>query len=152
MSHEIMTQAELSKLLLSADSPRKYFPVDLDIAGEIAKAQSLAREIASATQLETVIEDPSMFQDGSLFTQIILKRNRSDQAGTVLLSSFGHLATMNEVCEPAASKVTSALRAHGYAYVPIESLDLVYSGKYEAFRGNTWLSRYFSSFYVVDQD
>lgn len=152
MSQEFMTQAELTKLLLSADSPHRYFPVDLDIGGEFAKAQSLARDIAHATLLETVVEDPSFFQDGSLFARIILKRNRSEQAGTVLLSSFGRLATTDEVCEPAAGKVVCALRAHGYVYVPIESLDLAYAGEYQAFKGNTWLNRYFSSFYVVDQE
>jgi hypothetical protein len=48
-------------------------------------------------------------------------------------------------------KIADVLRSQGYAYIPINQLEAAYSGKFPFFKGASWLNRYFSSFYVINQ-
>lgn len=150
MPDQFLSESDLERLLVDADSPRKFFPAKFDIRAEYKKAQSLAQEVTRVTQLQTTTEDPSGFQDGSLFTRIILRGTSSEPVGQILLSSFGRLATMGGVRDAVAKKMINLLRENEYMYVPIEQLEAEYNGRFDVFKGTSWLNRYFSSFYVID--
>jgi hypothetical protein len=89
----------------------QVFPAKFDVRAAYTQVQSLAQQVTRATQLQAAIEDPSGFQDGPLFTRIILHGDGLQPAGQILLSSFGRLATMDGVREPLAKKIGDVLRA-----------------------------------------
>ena len=140
---------EYSEKLLTSDSPELYFPPGFDIEEEHKRVNSAAETLQQLLSEECYVDSPSKYQDGSLFTKIIIGSDaQKDLHVEILLSAFGNLATVYGEL-PAAERdlVVSWLNKFGYAFVPIVALMEKYSGKQEIHRGKRWLDRYFCEWY-----
>lgn len=134
--------------LYASDSTELYEPGGFDGPFELKRAGRLAKLIEARTGLRTEVDDPSGFQDGSLFTRLLLFAPDGTLPGQVLLSSFGSLVTVFEMADDALeADVAVVAGEQGYAYVDSASLQRDYDGRFGAFNGLSWLDRYFSVFY-----
>lgn len=137
-------------LLIDADSDRIYDPAGFDYMQEMRRVNDLSSSIKVSTKLRVVVDDPSGFQDGPLFTRILLFDDLSkDLPGQVLVSSFGSLVTSFELTDnEIMRKIRVAAERAQYKYVDYDELLLPYDGSFPRFGKMSWLSRYFNAFYV----
>ena len=136
-------------ILLSADTPNEFSPIEFDVKSEYVRAHKLADDISKDCNFNVSVENPSSFQDGSLFTILLLKHREKDTVlGQVLISAFGRIVTMDVDCDEAVrTKILYLLKKHEYLYVPEEYLTGAYNGNFSKFSRMTWFQRYFCSFY-----
>ena len=142
---------KIEDILLAADSPEMYRPNGFDERESMRRAEKLAKCISLATGFIVNIEDPSTFQDGPLFLALPMFSIENELPGEVLISRFYNLATLSESTDEVRGKISSCLEYLEYTFLPIDALDIKYSGKYERFNGLTWKDRFFSAFYDFDK-
>jgi len=139
---------KIKQLLLQSDSAEKYLPGNFNFEREEARALQLARIISEKTGMHAEVEDPSLFQDGSIFAAIPIIGHNGELPGQVLLSRFGKLATTTEVTSSDLSAVLNiATELCGYNFIAEKFLNFTYDGKFSKFSNLTWFERYFSAFY-----
>lgn len=138
----------LELLLNAADSPRMYEPENSNYMRDYDDALALSRELAKVAGTSIIVEDPSIFQDGSILTRLLFESNGHAEARGVVLSAFGRLATICGIYEvEQVEAIESVLSTQGYTYVPYQSLNYPYSGAYKQFARLTWRERFFSGLY-----
>lgn len=137
------------EILHAYDSAERYKPAGFDYPLELARAARLAKMLARRTGLRAEVDDPSSFQDGTLFTRILLFAPQGDLPGQVLISSFGSMATTYEMNdEDLIGQVASAATDSGYRYIAYDQLLQDYDGGAAGFRGKNWLMRFFCAFHA----
>jgi hypothetical protein len=153
MTNQDSIRQVYAQVLLQNDSAGKYFPDCFEIQSEYRIAVAIAVEVERITGCQATTEDPSGYQDGSLFTKIDVADAHKRKLTTIYLSSFGRLATV----EFAASTIEMQpsllrlLEQFKYTYIPMDALENSYSGTIEEFKRHTWFYRYFCAFYVIDE-
>lgn len=140
------------EILNASDSKELYEPSDFDYQFEFDRAEKLAKKIARRTALRAEVDEPSGFQDGALFTRILLFSPQGGLPGQVLISSFGSLVTVYQMADDAiVGHVSSVATECGYSFVDGDKLSVGYDGKFKNFIGMTWFERFFCAFYVRPQ-
>lgn len=136
-------------ILKASDSLEPYQPAGFDHRLELAHAARLAKALTRHTDLRTEIDDPSGFQDGALFTRILLFGPQGELPGQVLLSSFGSLVTTDQVTDAKlAGQIALASTENGYIHLSRDILLKDYDGTFGRFRDMTWFMRFFNAFHV----
>lgn len=127
-----------------------YEPSGFNRSAELKRAESLAACIQSEFNLRAVVDGPSGFQDGPLFTKIMLFGNGGDLPGQVLISAFGRLTSVCDAGDPTVvSSVRKLAKENGYVFVEWDDLGTPYEGINKSLSGLTWKERYFSEFYIL---
>lgn len=148
MINDDMDAGLYRKLLESIDGPGKYRPEGFVPASEDKRAHSLGADIERAIRLRVLIEDYSLNQDGSRFVKIrLFERSTVADAGEIVISSFGDLATMENIQPAHQDMMVTLLEAAGYVYIPLAVLEGSYSGKHIGFVGETWYYRFFAPWF-----
>lgn len=137
-------------VLRAADSNEMYEPNGFDRLKELARVKELANQIEKQLKLRAVVDSPSGFQDGSLFTKIMLFAQDGSLPGQILISAFGGLVTTWGVKDGGmVNEIAVASMANHYLFIPSDDLDRPYDGVNKNLEGISWMERFFSEFYIL---
>jgi hypothetical protein len=127
---------------------------------EASRLENLQRAMARLKRqfrVQLILEDPSGFQDGSLFTHAreeLQTAGNRDHRGGYYFSKFGLLFSGGRMSEMSSgsmgtwSEMTRILSDdYGLLFVPDELLSQPYNGMFVAYRCSTWGESFFSAFY-----
>lgn len=136
-------------VLNSFDTEEMYAPIDFDRVGELERVHKFSALVKSISGLRADVASPSLFQDGPLFTKILLfNKSTADLPGQILFSSFGRLVTVLDMSSPDLVLMTSNICSESdYYFIHGRILSEGYSGGHIKFNGLSWMERYFSDFY-----
>ena len=149
---QISTISELSKAdsgeafpLESCSDPGRSFLEN--------RIQRLARRLSHETRSEWKMSDPSLFQDGALFTQVVSGPQKAPS--TFLFSKFGSLFTTGRIGEPPFQYSTEELYKliavistdYDFTFAPPNLLNEDYEGIFNQYRMGTWFQRFFVDIY-----
>lgn len=145
-----MNRIELEKILNESDSPKKYKPEGFDVIYEYERVKKVGMSINRMAPSKGIVEDPSLFQDGSIFTRIVFSGEGVSAVPEqqIVISSFGELfSVINFDDHSLANALVELMSINGYKGLPFDALDFQYSGRYKIFKNLSWKERFFSSFY-----
>ena len=139
--------------LLLVDSPDPY-PLDLAaMAALLDRVQRAVRRLGSKTSAEWHVSDPSLFQDGALFTTATSGAPSSPTV--ILLSKFGGLITTARFGNPpytySPEQIASFIQLleadYQFRFAPPAILNHDYSGPFSRYKVGTWFQRFFCDVY-----
>lgn len=138
---------DYNQLLHSLDTENLEYPKDFDLASESSRFFSFCKCIGEDISQFELTNDPSGFQDGSLFTYLNT-RNLDGNDTEILFSSFGRFATYEvNGKEERSLEVEACLDANEYVYLPMSVLKTSYNGSHAIIKGRDWFYRYFCDFF-----
>ena len=139
--------------LLLIDSPE---PFPIDSAAQTAlldRVQRAAKRLSNTTSADWHVSDPSLFQDGALFTSAATGATSSPTA--ILFSKFGGLITAAWSGSPPythspaqiASLVQLLETDYQFRFATPALLNQDYSGPFSRYKVGTWFQRFFCDVY-----
>jgi hypothetical protein len=144
--------ADWDKWLAQEDSANESAPEGYDNDAALARVELLRQRLTSSlAAYEVGISNPDWYQDGTglVSYRVTAKGDSGPFAPAlawVLLSRFGHLATVKGCDDPELlARLGSELSHFGLNYIPYGYVvDKAYDGKCKALVGFSWANRYFS--------
>ena len=133
------------------DSP-EAFPT-IDQTGLLSDAKRALRRIGIESHTDWQLDDPSLFQDGALFTCASVDRSASSTH--IYFSKFGRLITVGRSGSPPydlpSERILSLIELveadYGFRFAHPSILNLDYSGVLSRYKIGTWYQRFFCSVY-----
>ena len=135
------------------DSP-EWFPIDLAAEAELLdRVQRAAKRLGNTTSADWHVSNPSLFQDGALFTNVATGATSSPTS--ILFSKFGGLITTARFGSPpythSPEQINSFIQLletdYQFRFVPAALLNQDYSGPFSRYKVGTWFQRFFCDVY-----
>lgn len=139
--------------LLLIDSP-EAFPIDLAAEATLLdRVQRAAKRLGQTASADWHVSDPSLFQDGALFTSAATGAPLSPT--TILFSKFGGLITTGRFGVPpythSPEQITTFVQLletdYQFRFAPPTLLNQDYSGQFSRYKVGTWFQRFFCDVY-----
>ena len=117
------------------------------------RIQRVARRLSKDTRSNWQMSDPSLFQDGALFTQVVSAHQKAPSV--FLFSKFGNLFTTGRFGEPPFQYTPEELGKliaiistdYDFTFAPPVILNKDYEGIFTRYRMGTWFQRFFVDIY-----
>ena len=135
------------------DSP-EAFPINLVASAALLdRIHSAAKRLDNVTSADWHVSDPSLYQDGALFTDAATGTPTSPTA--ILFSKFGGLITTARFGSPPYShspeQIGSFVRLletdYQFRFASPALLNQDYSGAFSRYKVGTWFQRFFCAVY-----
>ena len=135
------------------DSPE---PSPIDLAAEatlLDRVQRAANRLGKVTSADWSISDPSLLQDGALFTDVAT--GTASSPTVILFSKFGGLVTTARFGTPlyahSSQQIISFVQLletnYQFRFAPPSLLNQDYSGPFSRHKIGTWFQRFFCAVY-----